>query len=173
MKLKVMAMAAIAAFSAAAMPTGVEIEKANKEVQDVFVKLVDILRSGAYDPLRSKFRTYLSTLTRRLLIDRYREYARRQSRQVGIEAADDVAFESDPGEWMDAKWRVACRMAAERRVMEESAISEQSRELWRLLASERLSVKEAAKRLGIPANTASKTKRRIEASILAIARMYE
>ena len=145
----------------------------DEAVQDVFVKLVDILRSGAYDPAKSKFRTYLSTLARRLLIDRYREASRRQSRQVGLDAAEDVAFDNDPGEWMDAKWRVACRMAAERRVMDESALSEQSREVWRLLAVECLSVKEAAKRLGIPANTASKVKRRMEARILSLVRMYE
>ena len=145
----------------------------DEAVQDVFVKLVGILRSGAYDPAKSKFRTYLSTLTRRLLVDRYREAARRHSHQVGFEAAGDVAFDSDPGEWMDAKWRVACRMAAERRVMEESAISGQSRELWRLLSAENLPVKAAAKRLGIPANTASKIKRRIEARIFAILKMYE
>ena len=151
---------------------GISDADTDEAVQDVFVKLVGILRSGAYDHEKSKFRTYLSTLARRLLIDRYRESARRQGRQVDLEAADDIAFESDPGEWMDAKWRVACRMAAERRVMEESAISGQSRELWSLLA-EGVPVKEAAKRLGIPANTASKTKRRLEERILALVRMYE
>ena len=145
----------------------------DEAVQDVFVKLVDILRSGAYDPARSKFRTYLSTLTRRLLIDRYREASRRQSSQVGLDAAEDVAVDNDPGEWMDAKWRIACRMAAERRVMDESALSEQSRELWRLLSVEGIPVKEAAKRLGIPANTASKIKRRMEVRVFAIVRMYE
>ena len=145
----------------------------DEAVQDVCVKLVDILRSGAYDPARSKFRTYLSTLTRRLLIDRYREASRRQSRQVGLDAAEDVAVDNDPGEWMDAKWRIACRMAAERRVMDESALSEQSRELWRLLSVEGIPVREAAKRLGIPANTASKIKRRMEVRVFAIVRMYE
>ena len=132
------------------------------------MKLVDILRSGAYDPAKGKFRTYLSTLARRLLIDRYREASRRQGRQVGLEAADDVAFENDPGEWMDAKWRVACHMAAERRVMDESALSEQSREAWALLSHGQLPVKEVAKRLGVPANTVSKIKRRMEARISAM-----
>ena len=151
---------------------GISDADTDEAVQDVFVKLVGILRSGAYDPVKSKFRTYLSTLTRRLLIDHCRESARRQGRQVGLETAADIAFESDPGEWMDAKWRVACRMAAERRVMEESAISGQSRELWSLLA-EGVPVKEAARRLGIPANTASKIKRRLEERILALVRLYE
>ena len=151
---------------------GISDADTDEAVQDVFVKLVGILRSGAYDPAKSKFRTYLSTLARRLLIDRYREAARRQSRNIGLEAAEDIAFANDPGEWMDAKWRVACRMAAERRVLEESALSEQSLDLWSLLA-ECIPVKEAAKRLGIPANTASKIKRRMEERILALARMYE
>lgn len=151
---------------------GISDADTDEAVQDVFVKLVDILRSGAYDPSKSRFRTYLSTLSRRLLVDRYRASARRQSREVGLDAAEDVSIESDPGEWMDAKWLVACRMAAERRVMEESALSDQSREVWRLVTVDGLPVKVAAKQLGIPANTASKIKRRIEARIAAVLRAY-
>ena len=152
---------------------GISDADTDDAVQDVFVKLVDILRSGAYDPAKGKFRTYLSTLVRRLLIDRYREaVARRRDRQVEIEVAEEIAVADDPGAWMDAKWRIACRMAAERRVMEESALAEQSREVWRLLSVEGLSVKDAAHRLGIPSNTVSKTKRRIEARIAAVLALY-
>ena len=153
---------------------GISDADTDDAVQDVFVKLVNILLSGAYDPAKGKFRTYLSTLVRRLLIDRYREAAaRRQDRQMEIEVAEEIAVEDDPGAWMDAKWRVACRMAAERRVMEESAISERSREVWRLLSCEGLSVKDAAKRLGIPSNAASKIKCRVEAQIATVFAMYE
>ena len=152
---------------------GISDADTDDAVQDVFVKLVNILRSGAYDSAKGKFRTYLSTLVRRLLIDRYREAAaRRRDRQVEIEVAEKIAVEDDPGAWMDAKWRIACRMAAERRVMEESALAEQSREVWRLLSVEGLSVKDAARRLGIPSNTVSKTKRRIEARIAAVLALY-
>ncbi len=153
---------------------GISDADTDDAVQDVFVKLVNILRSGAYDPAKGKFRTYLSTLVRRLLIDRYREAAaRRRDRQVEIEVAEEIAVEDDPGAWMDAKWRIACRMAAERRVMEESALAEQSREVWRLLSVEGLSVKDAARRLGIPSNTVSKIKRRIETRIAAVLALYE
>ena len=153
---------------------GISDADTDEAVQDVFVKLVNILRSGAYDSAKGKFRTYLSTLVRRLLIDRYREAAaRRRDRQVEIEVAEEIAVEDDPGAWMDAKWRIACRMAAERRVMEESALAEQSREVWRLLSVEGLSVKDAARRLGIPSNTVSKTKRRIETRIAAVLALYE
>ena len=153
---------------------GISDADTDEAVQDVFVKLVNILRSGAYDSAKGKFRTYLSTLVRRLLIDRYREAAaRRRDRQVELDAAEQIGIDDDPGAWMDAKWRVACRMAAERRVMEESAISERSREVWRLLSCEGLAVKDAAKRLGIPSNAVSKIKRRVEAQIAAVFAMYE
>ena len=153
---------------------GISDADTDDAVQDVFVKLVDILRSGAYDPAKGKFRTYLSTLVRRLLIDRYREAAaRRRDCQVEIEVAEEIAVADDPGAWMDAKWRIACRMAAERRVMEESALAEQGREVWRLLSVEGLSVKDAARRLGIPSNTVSKIKRRIETRIAAVLALYE
>ena len=152
---------------------GISDADTDEAVQDVFVKLVNILRSGAYDSAKGKFRTYLSTLVRRLLIDRYREAAaRRQERQVELDAAEQIGIDDDPGAWMDAKWRVACRMAAERRVMEESALSEQSRDVWRLLAREGLSVREAAKRLGMPANTVSKVKCRVETLIDNVLKMY-
>ncbi len=153
---------------------GISDADTDDAVQDVFVKLVNIRRSGAYGSAKGEFRTYLSALVRRLLIDRYREAAaRRRDRQVEIEAAAGIAVEDDPGAWMDAKWRIACRMAAERRVMEESALAEQSREVWRLLSVEGLSVKDAARRLGIPSNTVSKTKRRIETRIAAVLALYE
>ena len=153
---------------------GISDADTDDAVQDVFVKLVDILRSGAYDPAKGKFRTYLSALVRRLLIDRYREAAaRRRDRQVEIEVAEEIAVEDDPGAWMDAKWRIACRMAAERRVIEESALAEQSREVWRLLSVEGLSVKDAAHRLGLPSNTVSKAKRRIEMRIAAVLALYD
>ena len=153
---------------------GISDADTDDAVQDVFVKLVDILRSGAYDPAKSKFRTYLSTLTRRLLIDRYRAAAaRHDGEHADIAEMEDLASGDDPGELVDAKWRVACRLAAERRIMEESALSDQSRAAWRLLSGSGLSVKDAARRLGIPANTVSKVKRRMESRIAAMLGMYD
>ena len=156
------------------MSPGISDADTDDAVQDVFVKLVGILRSGAYDPAKSKFRTYLSTLTRRLLVDRYRAAAaRRDGEHADIAEMEDLASGDDPGELVDAKWRVACRMAAERRIMEESALSDQSRAAWRLLSGSGLSVKDAARRLGIPANTVSKVKRRMESRIAAMLGMYD
>lgn len=156
------------------MSPGISDADTDDAVQDVFVKLVDILRSGAYDPAKSKFRTYLSTLARRLLIDHYRAAAaRHDGEHADIAEMEDLSFGDDPGELIDAKWRVACRMAAERRIMEESALSDQSRAAWRLLSGSGFSVKDAARRLGIPANTVSKVKRRMESRIAAMLGMYD
>ena len=142
-------------------------------VQDVFVKLVEILRGGVYDASKAKFRTFLSTLVRRMLVDRYRaERARGAGRRTDAEALDVVEGGDDPGAVVDAKWLVACRMAAEARVMNESVLPPKGRELWRLVTAEGMKVKEAAKALGIPANTASKTKRRVEAMIAATLKFY-
>ena len=156
------------------MSPGISDADTDDAVQDVFVKLVGILRSGAYDPAKSKFRTYLSTLTRRLLVDRYRAAAaRHDGEHADIAEMEGLASGDDPGELVDVKWRVACRMAAERRIMNESALSDQSRAAWRLLSGSGLSVKDAARRLGIPANTVSKVKRRMESRIAAMLGMYD
>ena len=139
-------------------------------VQDTFIRLVDVLRSGSYDPSRARFRTYLATITRRIVIDRFRRNATQQA--IRQSACETAAFGDnappDPAAVLDLKWRMACRKAAEERVLTQSALAASSKELWRLVSSEGLSVKEASNTLGIPANTASKVKRRIETMIAAV-----
>ena len=41
-------------------------------VQEIFIRLVNVLRKEKIDRKKGKFRDYLAVLTRRLLIDRYR-----------------------------------------------------------------------------------------------------
>jgi len=142
-------------------------------VQDVFVRLVNVLRGGVYDASKAKFRTFLTSLVRHLIVDRYRAAkARGEDRREDPEAIESVSRGDDPGAVVDAKWKVACRMAAEARVMDEFAISENSREIWRLVTVEGMKVKDVAKKLGIPANTVSKSKRRVEAMIAHVVKMY-
>jgi len=142
-------------------------------VQDVFVRLVAVLRGGVYDASKARFRTLLTALVRHILIDRYwSEKVRGADRRGDPEALDTVSGGDDPGEVVDAKWRVACSMAAESRVMNEFALPGKSRELWRLVTEEGMKVKDAARLLGIPANTASKAKRRIEAMIGRVQELY-
>ena len=148
---------------------GLSVADIDDIVQDTFIRLVDVLRERGYDPKRARFRTYLAMIVRRLAIDRFRRNATQQAirDRVSETTARDGGAPLDPAAVFDLKWRLACRKAAEERVLTQSALAASSKELWRLVSSEGMSVKEAAKALGIPANTASKTKRRIETMIAA------
>lgn len=149
--------------------TDVSEADADDVVQETFVRLVEVLREGGYDPSRARFRTYLSTVVRRLVIDLYRRRTVRREERLTVESlAAGRDQTADPAVLIDAKWRLSCRRAAEERVLEHSALAPKSKELWRLVSERGMSVKDAAKALGMPANTASKTKRRIEAMITAV-----
>lgn len=146
-------------------------------VQEVFIKLVEVLRRQAYDNARGRFRAYLAVMVRRILVDRYR---RRMSRPdmdaaaAAIEELDREAASPDAGTIMDAKWRLACHIAAERHVLEKSAISDQSREVYRLSSVEGLSNGQIAKRLGLKENAIRRIKSRVAAMVEAIERaLYE
>ena len=45
-------------------------ENVEDVVQDIFVKLVDLLRRESYDASQARFRTYLAVLMKRVLIER-------------------------------------------------------------------------------------------------------
>jgi DNA gyrase subunit A len=68
---------------------------------------------------------------RRILVDRYRRRMARPEMDAAaaIEELDREAGSPDAGTILDAKWRLACHIAAERHVLEKSAISDQSREV--------------------------------------------
>jgi len=145
-------------------------------VQEVFIKLVEVLRRQAYDNARGRFRAYLAVMVRRILVDRYR---RRMSRPdmdaaAAIEELDREAASPDAGTILDVKWRLACHIAAERHVLEKSAISDQSREVYRLSAVDGLSNAQIAKRLNLKENAVRRIKSRVAAMVEAIERtLYE
>ena len=69
------------------------------------------------------------------------------------------------GGWYVAKLRLVVGPdLLKERVLTQSALAASSKELWRRVSSEGMS----AKALGIPANTASKVKRRIETMVAAV-----
>ena len=155
-------------FAAMAFPD-ISAADVDDVVQETFLRLVDVLREGGYDPKRARFRTYLATILRRLVIDLYRRRAvRREERLTAENTAELRGQTPDPAALIDAKWRLSCRRAAEESVLEHSALAAKSKELWRMVTEGGMSVKDAAKALGMPANTASKTKRRVEAMIAAV-----
>jgi DNA-directed RNA polymerase specialized sigma24 family protein len=93
---------------------------------------------------------------------------------AAIEELDREAGSPDAGTILDAKWRLACHIAAERHVLEKSAISDQSREVYRLSSVEGLSNGQIAKRLGLKENAVRRIKSRVAAMVEAIERtLYE
>ena len=150
--------------------------------QEVFVKLVEVLRQERYDPKKAKFRTYLSTLMRNLLVDRWR--ARREDEPLGARregfpekgtaASADMATDAtaDPRAAVDAVWRVAVRKTAIRHVLTVSMLAEESKAIYRAYALEGGEIGEVAERFGVTRNTVSKIKMRVDRMVAAVEEAY-
>lgn len=138
-------------------------------VQDVFVRLVEILRAQTYDPAKARFRTYLATIMRNLLVDRWRQKAppmqQIDQRLGGMDAAD-------PGVVVDAAWRLAARRAAVRHVMSVSMLAQTSKDIYCAYVLEGGEIGEVARRFGVSRNMVSQTKTRIERMIAAVEARY-
>lgn len=143
-------------------------------VQDTLAKLVPLLRRKAFNPRRAKFSTWLGTIVRRQMVDRMR---RRKVRNMDAHvpltpemAPSDVP---DPAEKIDRDWRLACQQAAVRHVFTHSALSEQSRRIYRMSTEDGLSTKEIAHRLGLAENAVRAIRSRVARMIAAVARQFD
>jgi len=175
-------------------------EAVEDAVQDVFIRLVEVLRQGQIDRTKGKFRAYLASLTRRLLIDRYRESLVRPVLGEGQDVADatassrqregeypdcfdDSVTTADPGTLFDVRWRVAVRSAAIHHVLTKTAIAEQSKLIYATLNgfeprspgacpqdSRGLSPRQVAERLGVSYEVVKQVKSRIDRAVAAIER---
>jgi len=151
-------------------------------VQDVFVRLVTVLRQGKVDRTKARFRSYLASVARRILIDRYR------AAQVRPQLKDDIAADGrkpdpmsdiesehvkslDPGTAVDLCWRMAVREAAKDHVFTKTAVSEQSKTIYRLLETGR-APREVAAQVGVSRDVVKQVKSRIDRAIAAIERQF-
>ena len=133
--------------------------------QDVLVKLVEVFRRGAYKPEKGRFRAYLAAITRREVINRWQKaQARAEGRQVPI---DDVQLAVPPeaAAMLDAKWRLAQHAAAVEHVLTRTALAQKSKDVYRAYVLEERPIGEVAKAFGIPRNSVSQIKTRVEAMI--------
>lgn len=137
--------------------------------QEIFLKLVDVLRHGAYKPERGKFRSYLATLIRHEVVNRWqKEKARGANRRVSLdddESPVDVAVPSDTPAILDAKWRLALRESAVEHVFNRTALSSQSKAVYRAYVLEHRSVEDVAAAFGLSKNLVSQIKLRVERMI--------
>ena len=143
-------------------------------VQEIFMKLVEVLGDGRLKigGDAGKFRRYLSTLIRNELVSRWR---RRQARGEGATLSlDDPAADVEPvvdsatAMIIDAKWRLARRKAAVEWTLTRTALSAQSKNVYREYALKGRPIGEVAAAFGISRNAVSQIKTRVERMIAAV-----
>ena len=140
-------------------------------VQEVFIRLTEVLREGGIDRTKGRFRDYLAATTRRLLVDRYRA---EQSRLAALDRAANpvrnrvTLVDGDPGALVDAAWQVAVRKAAVEHVLTATAVSEQSKRVYRAVVLDQRPLKEVAAEFGITYAAAKQIKSRLDRAVEAV-----
>jgi len=131
-------------------------------VQDIFMKLVNVVQSGGYNSSKGSFRAFLATMIRRHLISLYRkDQSRGAGLHVDIDDADP-AVPSDIAEQIDLKWRLARHQSAIEHVLTKTAISAQSRAVYRAYVEEERPLEEVAAQFGVSSASVYKIKSRVE-----------
>ena len=131
-------------------------------VQDIFLKLVNIVQSGGYSSDMGSFRAFLATMIRRHLVSLFRkDRARGAGLHVDI---DDVepSVPADVAEQIDIKWRMARHQSAIEHVLTKTAISAQSRAIYRAYVEEERPLEEVATQFGVTPAAVYKIKSRVE-----------
>ena len=140
-------------------------------VQEIFVRLTEVLRTNGIDRTKGRFRDYLAAMTRRLLVDRYRA---EQSRIAALDRAanpvrnGETLADGDPGALVDAAWQVAVRKAAIEHVLTATAVSEQSKRVYRAVVLEQRPLKKVAAEFGITYAAAKQIKSRLDRAVEAV-----
>ncbi len=148
-------------------------EAAEDVVQDVFVKLVDILRHGRFELKRgTKFRSFLATLIRNQLADHYRrEQVRGGGRKVPLEEWS-ASVEPEAAARLDVEWRLARHRAALEHVLTKTALSEQSKAIYGDYVVREMGIEEVARKYGVSRNLVSQIKTRVERMVGAVEAEY-
>ena len=140
-------------------------------VMAVFGKLVDVLRSGQFDPSRGSFHSYLATMIYNEVHMQYRkDEVRKSDAHVPL---DETLVESlaAPGAGdVDADWRRAILQAATEHVLEKTALSARDRAVYAFYVQEGHAIEEASEKFRLTRNHVSQIKTRIEKRIAAIGR---
>ena len=130
-------------------------------VQEIFMRLVEVLRDGRVKVGgdAGKFRRYLATLVRNELVSRWRK---RMARGEGASVSLD-----DPGAGVEASVDSG-RKAAVEWALTKTALSAQSKAVYRAYVMDERPIGEVAAEFNIPRNSVSQIKTRVERMIAAI-----
>lgn len=141
---------------------------ADDVVQEVLLRLVDVFREGRFQPGDIPFRAYLVTVIKRIVISLYRKDQVRGGGRT-VELTDEmVAVPPDAVARLEAAWKLATRQAAIEHVLTKTAVSAQSKDVYRAYALEERPIVEVAKRFGISRNSVSQIKTRLDRLVAAV-----
>ena len=143
-------------------------------VQEVYLKLVEIIRAGKYNPDKARFRTFLALLIRRQLITLYRQdQARHVADRCSIDdLTEELSVPSDQREKIDLDWAKAKHEAAVEHVLTKVAMKAQSRDIYRAYVIEERPVEDVAATFGVTPDIIYKVKNRINKMIEAVEAEY-
>ena len=141
-------------------------------VMTVLAKLVDVLRSGQYQPEKGSFHSYLATMIyNEVHMQRRKDEVRKADSHVPL---DEVMQETlaAPGQApeTDVDWQRAILAAAMEHVLTKTALSDRDREIYRFYVQEGHSIDETSEKFHQSRNNISQIKTRIEKRIAAIGR---
>ena len=153
-------------------------DDAEDVVQDVFADLVKVFQTGRYVRGKGQFKSYLATMLRNELISRFRRMqAKSRIGRAGAPrtpfpaplAAPPVSSSSDDM----PVWNLARHRAAVEHVLTKTALSEQSRQIYRELLATGDSCADVARRMNLPAATVRQVKSRVSRMIAAFEKATE
>lgn len=140
-------------------------------VQEIFVRLVDVLRSGRYRPEKGRFRAYLGTMVRRLLIDRHRrEMARGE--MVPIDDVELLSETPDVAAYVDLHLKEARHAAAVEHVLSRTMLDARTMAVYREYVLEEQPAAVVAARHGLTLNALRQIKYRVGRMIAAVEAAY-
>ena len=139
-------------------------------VQDIYIKLVDVVQTGKYDSSKGSFRAFLATMIRNHLISLYRKEAvRGAGMHVNIEDVE-IPVQADAAFAIDAKWQLARHQSAIEHVLTKTAMTAQTREIYKVYVLDERPVEEVEAKFKVSRNYIYKIKSRIEKMALIIER---
>ena len=144
--------------------------------QEIFLKLVAVLRKGGYNADVGKFRCYLAAMIRRELVSRWRKAQSRGAAANipldGLDAGDEPSVPPEQAALIDAKWRLARHEAAVEHALSKTALSARSCDIYRAYVLEERPIDEVAERFGVTKNHIGQIKLRVGRMIAALEAEY-
>ncbi len=141
-------------------------------VMTVLGKLVEVLRTGQYDPAKGSFHSYLATMIyNEVHMQHRKDEVRKSDSHVPLDEAlaEAIPAPSSSTE-VDADWQRAILAAAVDHVLTKTALSERDRNVYRFYVQEKHSLDETVEKFHLVRNTVSQIKTRIEKRIATIGR---